>query len=47
MCVLMSDHFLLLDSMEGSSNEQGGDSLTNDWRTQHEPGLRERVIYEM
>ncbi|XP_033136480.1 probable mediator of RNA polymerase II transcription subunit 15c [Brassica rapa] len=47
MCVLMSDHFLLLDSMEGSSNEQGGDSLTNDWRTQHEPGLRERVIYEI
>ncbi|RID43491.1 hypothetical protein BRARA_I00348 [Brassica rapa] len=33
--------------MEGSSNEQGGDSLTNDWRTYHEPGLREWVIYEI
>ncbi|CAN6861863.1 unnamed protein product [Brassica oleracea] len=34
--------------MEGTSswkpNEQGGDSLANDWRSQHEPDLRKKVI---
>ncbi|CAN7089523.1 unnamed protein product [Brassica rapa subsp. narinosa] len=34
--------------MEGTSswkpNEQGGDSLSNDWRSQHEPDLRKKVI---
>ncbi|KAG2316396.1 hypothetical protein Bca52824_019518 [Brassica carinata] len=34
-----------IDSMEGSCNEQGGDSLANDWRTQHEPHLRRKVIF--
>lgn len=37
--------------MEGHSsrkpNEQGGDSLASDWRSQHEPDLRKRVALAM
>lgn len=50
----IADRFLLIDLMEGNANwkpnEQGGDSLANianDWRSQHDPGLRKRVIAKM